>query len=147
MDGILQEISVLPEVVEPEILRPFFLKVLEMEEGDSLTAMEALCELADKQWHSYRKLDADLAAAVEKWLAEHWSDESLEKVEGFTFIIAHLGLGHAHQRVVSRLAATLPREVRKEIEEYQREMSGLDVFNPYSGLERSLKTSPGIISP
>lgn len=105
---------------------------------DAAEVLAVLCDLADKQWHSYQKIDRDLAAAIERWIEVHWCGESLPKVEGFIFVIAHLGLENAYQMIVSKLEGPLVPEVRQEIVEYQREAATHDISNPYSGLERSL---------
>jgi hypothetical protein len=53
--------------------------------------VEALWELADRQWHTYEMLRPDLRSRVERWLQQHWlTDPQFIKCVGG--IAGHLGL-------------------------------------------------------
>ena len=53
--------------------------------------VEALWQLADRQWHTYELLRPDLRSRVEFWLQQHWLPDP-QFIKWVGGIAAHLGL-------------------------------------------------------
>ena len=60
-------------------------------EMSSLQFMEALEELADRQWHTYTLLASPLMARVEQLIISRWQDQP-EVTESAISIVSRLGL-------------------------------------------------------
>ena len=99
---------------------------------------DALCELADRQWHAYELAIPRIQQQVQEWLFANWSDESLDFIESAVWIAGRMGLQPVLDRLRQSLSTNLPAAIRKEIEEYMAETKG-DVRDPYSSLRNLQK--------
>ncbi|BCN29444.1 hypothetical protein [Anaeromicropila herbilytica] len=96
-------------------------------------SLEALLELADRQWYTYELLSEDLKAEIEEWLLSIIDFESDEIIEYLTLIVGRLGLSKLYATMKGSLTGNLKKEVRQEIEEIVEEIDG-HVENPYYGM-------------
>jgi hypothetical protein len=95
---------------------------------------EALCEVADRQWHTYGILRSDLLSSIEQWLQDHWRTESDEYVAHLVCVITRLGLQSLMQRVQHSLRENVPTDVRERLQDLWEETRG-DVTDPYRGMK------------
>lgn len=95
--------------------------------------LEALLELSDRQWHTYKQLREPLKAQIEQVLIDLWDGHDLFFVEGTIVVAAHLGLVELFSFISSRKASELSPEVAVEINESIAEL-GDDIGNPYSDM-------------
>lgn len=134
----------LPDSMRPEELRDEFMALLRAPpgEGEQHTMVQALFELADRQWHSYEPLAPDLRDALSERILELWSDTDAERARWCLGVIAHVGLGDALRSLASRAPASLHPAVRRELEEALSEFGG-SVDDPWVGLgDRSSDPGP-----
>ena len=118
----------------PDVAREFERLLSDAEHPDVLCVpiVEALCELADRQWHTYEVLHPDLRARVERWFQAHWLPDP-KFVHLAAVVAAHLGL----REVIPLLEQTarefseteFGREIRKTLAEITP-----DIDDPYSGM-------------
>ena len=92
--------------------------------------VEALCELADRQWHTYKLLRPDLRSQVERWFQQHWLPDP-EFVDLAAVVAAHLGLRGVIpllERTAREFSETdFGAEIRKTLMEITP-----DIDDPYS---------------
>jgi len=132
----------LPDRVEKEELYGYFDELIcfvPKDDEELQLAFDILCELADRQWHSYEQMDIVLRDRLELWILEYWDQNSLELTESVTGIIGHLGLEKVYDVVKSLLYSnTIPDVVRAEIIDTVLEF-GEYVSNPYEDMEKLSK--------
>jgi flagellar biosynthesis component FlhA len=135
---MLDKLSQLPDKVSAEELKELFNSFLDYiekeEQQDAMGISEALLELADKQWHTYKILDEVTKNRIEKWIFQNWNTSSADLVDVILSIIGYLGLEENYKMVKQELDKSIQPEVRKmimdAIEEY-----GESVSDPYSGMK------------
>jgi len=117
-----------------DVAREFERLLSEAEQPDVLCVpvVEALCELADRQWHTYQMLRPDLRSRVERWFQQHWLPDP-EFVDLAAIVAAHLGL-HGVIPLLERTAREFSetefgREIRKTLAEITP-----NIDDPYSGM-------------
>jgi len=129
--------SLLDGMTVDEVAREFERALAEIQTQPQPSEIEvatALCELADRQWHTYQLLRQDLREAVEAWLHAHWDTESEEYVAQVVCIIGRLGLQSMMPRLEHALAGSLSDDVRQLLREYLDETRG-DVCDPFRGMK------------
>lgn len=97
-------------------------------------SLESLLELADRQWHTYELLNADLKKEIEEWLLSIIDFDSDEVTEYLTLIVGRLGLSRLYDTIKSSLTGNLKKEVRQKIVEIVDEIDG-HVEDPYFGMK------------
>jgi len=95
--------------------------------------MDALYELANRQWHTYSLIHDDVKILIETWIINNFNSESLKFVENATSIAPMLGLTVVVVYFKKLLQGKLSPEVRKEIEGALQEYENC-IANPYSGM-------------
>lgn len=123
----------LPEKVPLAELHSAFLHVIECAPATPRSdVLTCLWELADRQWHRYRRLHPQVRQTVEDFLiAQIAADMTLDEVEQMLGIIGNLGLPLALQRLAARAANFHDAAIQPEIEDTLREF-GDTVDDPYS---------------
>jgi len=130
----------LPDGMEPaEVQKAFdglFSEMATNAEPDVLDVVEALYQLADRQWHTYSVLPAEYKNRLEQWIDEHWLPTSLEFVMKVGFIAGSVGL----PGVLSLLQTEtrnhqLREEVRKAIVSMVEELTP-KIHDPYHGMPK-----------
>src|SRR3954470_4378496 len=86
------------------------------DEGDVIAVLEAMYQLADRQWHTHTLLDRSTRTEVDEWVIRNWDPNSLAKVKIFISIIAHLGLVSSCEMLRRECEKPLPLMVRRHIE-------------------------------
>jgi hypothetical protein len=103
---------------------------------------EALCEIADRQWHTYGLLRSDLLLSVERWVQEHWRTDTDEYVGNLVCVVTRLGLQPLMQYVHDALHEDVPTDVRERLQSLWDETRG-DVTDPFNRLlEIARRTVP-----
>lgn len=95
--------------------------------------LEALLELSDRQWHTYRQLRQPLKGQIEKILIDWWDGFDLTFAEGSIVVAAHLGLVELFDFISSRKTTGLSPEVAVEIKKSIAELSD-NIADPYNGM-------------
>lgn len=120
------------EAVERE-LEEFLLMQADM---GVIQFMEALDELADRQWHTYSLLSESLRFRLEKLIISRWQDQS--ELTGYSLsIISRLGLVKAWDFLVTLDRQVISVASREAIEDAEVEMS-LTISDPYSGMVKKI---------
>jgi hypothetical protein len=106
---------------------------------ERMLAGEALCQLADRYWHTYENLPAPYKSNLTKWIEANWLPVDLTFIETCGFIIGHLGLSGALEFISQQRTNTkLPAECAAEVDQFVTELSA-SVADPYHSL-RNLST-------
>lgn len=100
----------------------------------TLQLMEALEELADRQWHTYSLLAPSLKARLEQLIISRWQDQ-LEITESVLLIIPRLGLMNAWDFIVGLDRHMMSAASREAIDEAEAEMAST-IADPYSGMQQ-----------
>jgi hypothetical protein len=95
---------------------------------------EALCEVADRQWHTYGMLRSDLLSSVEQWLQDHWRTDSDDYVGHLVCVITRLGLQSLMHHVQNALRDLVAGDVRQRLQGLWDETHG-DVTDPFRGMK------------
>ena len=120
--------SMTPEAIQCE-LEALLLVNMEM---SSLQFMEALEELADRQWHTYTLLASPLMARVEQLIISRLQDQP-EVTESAISIVSRLGLVRVWSFLLGLDRQVVSPASRKAIEEAEIEMAST-IADPYSGM-------------
>ncbi|MEM6259129.1 MAG: hypothetical protein AAGI37_12515 [Planctomycetota bacterium] len=129
---LLDEIEKLPEGMEAKQVAIFFERALASR--NKTEAFAALYALADRQWHTYERLDSDISARVEAWLIANWDRGSLLDTQMLTSIVAHLGLVTVFMKM-KQLVPYLELDTRNEVSSFIDEV-GESIDDPYSGMSK-----------
>jgi hypothetical protein len=118
----------------PDVAREFERLLSEVERPDVLCVpvVEALCELADRQWHTSELLHPDLRARVERWFQEHWLCDP-KFVDLAAVVAAHLGLRGVIPLLERTALEFSETEFGREIQKTLLEITP-DIDDPYSGM-------------
>jgi hypothetical protein len=84
----------LPDSMEPPDVASEFERLLSEAAQPGILCVpvvEALWQLADRQWHTYELLRPDLRSRVEAWLRQHWLPDP-QFIKWVGGIAGHLGL-------------------------------------------------------
>lgn len=134
----LERISCLPYKMRPAELEHEFSTILEgigsaNTSVQSDVIMEALNELAERQWCCYALLRDDLRMKLDACILEVWDKTSLEATENLISIIAKIGLAETMAQLVSIDVAGLTPQISSEINGAHITI-GDTVADPYSGM-------------
>ena len=98
----LPELTSIPETIPASELEVLFGEVLSAS-ATNRQKLEALLELADKQWHCYAPPSREIGVRVSAFISESWDPAEQEIVQLVLGVVGHLGLSE----VVPMLKATL----------------------------------------
>lgn len=129
----LPELATLPETMPASELGVLFGKVL-LASASARQKLEALLELADKQWHCYAPPSEEIGARISAFVRESWNPGDLETVKVVLGLVGHLGLSEVVPML--GLAAEnpqIPTQVREEIRSAIEEFGPLPL-DPYRGV-------------
>ena len=120
---------------EEDVAKEFYELLKEVPDSKKLKHdfLEALLELSDRQWHTYKQLRQPLKAQIEKILIDWWDGRDFGFAEGSIVVAAHLGLVELFDFISSREASELSPEVAAEIRESIAEL-GDNIADPYNGM-------------
>lgn len=141
----LAKYSELPDSMEAADLAVLFHELLDYAnssnstEGNSnqmevLNIAEALAELADRQWHTYDKLDESIQKRMERWIQANWNVDSYELVTSIILVVAHLGLVNSFQLMKNSLQFPMSLQVKNKIEKAVSELAD-NIADPYAGMK------------
>lgn len=102
--------------------------------ADSLEVAGALWEMADRQWHTYERLEPVLRGRLDDWIERSWDPTNLRLVRRVLGTIGMIGLPRSMDLVRKSLEEDLDPAIREEIEGAIREF-GDTVDDPYSGMK------------
>lgn len=123
----------LPDGMAPEAIHRELEELLMMHsEMSTLQLMEALEELADRQWHTYSLLAAPLKVCVEQLIISRWQDQ-LETTESILSIVSKLGLVGVWDFLMGLDKQVMSAASREAIDDAEREMAST-IADPYSGM-------------
>jgi len=94
-----------------------------------IPVVEALWQLADRQWHTYELLRPDLRLRVTRWLQQHWSSDP-EFIKWVGGVAGNLGLAAIIPLLEQTARAFSETELGREIQETLREI-GPHIEDPY----------------
>ena len=115
----------LPEGMEaPDVANEFERLLTDAEQPGILCVpvVEALWQLADRQWHTYELLRPDLRSRVERWLQQHWltDPEFIKWVGGIAGSLGLPGVLPLLERTASEFSET---EFGREVQQTLREIT------------------------
>ena len=97
--------------------------------------MEALDELADRQWHTYSLLSESLKFRLEDLVISRWQDQP-EVTNYALSIVSRLGLVRAWCFLVALDRKVISAASREAIQDAETEMSST-ISDPYSGMVKN----------
>ncbi len=100
---------------------------------DEREVAEALNEMADRQWHTYERLEVGLRGRIDAWIERVWDSSDHELVELIVGIVGRIGLPRSLELLKSSLAVKMEPETRRYVEEAIDEF-GETVDDPYAGM-------------
>ncbi len=124
----------LPDSMETAEVAKYFNEILKEKNATPSDIIEALSEMADRQWHTYEVISTDLKERITKWLMENLDLEDREFISSTISISLYLGLEEIGELLKESLKKDIKPEVRKEIEETIDEI-GNKWGDPYSGMK------------
>lgn len=133
MKALLAEIATLPETVCEALLADYFRKAVASTPAvaDREMVSYILFELANKQWHSYKKLQAPLLGEVDAFVSKLLQGEtSLNIIQDLSGVIGLLGLTQSYEVFRNLITTEQTEDVMMEILGTITEY-GDDVSNPY----------------
>ncbi len=98
------------------------------------TAVVALSELSDRQWHTYELLDDTLRSQVTSCLEGLWLDDDCDRAETLFGIARRLGLQRFLAFVNGRNQSAFESQVKRVVRECISELAG-SIADPYSGMK------------
>lgn len=92
---LMEKYEQLPDGMLPVDVLGHFLELLNAAESgqyDEDDALSAICEVSDRQWHTYTTLPVDIRRRIGQWIQSHWRSDSVDFVEKVAFVTGCLGL-------------------------------------------------------
>ena len=135
----IQSVGELPDSMEPDELLPIFGQILDWSEFDATLSAEeiadAFWELADRQWHTYERLETSVASRVEQWIIRAWpaNSHSAEFVTSVLGIVQRLGLCQALTMIKDSSDGRLDPEINLRVQRALNEF-GDSVDDPWKSL-------------
>lgn len=133
----------LPDYINRTELELYFCQVLEATESTNFAKIvDALWELADRQWHTYSILDKDVKYRVDMYvtnllLKTDWDKETIKVLRQLLSVIGNLGLANSYAILLSLRNDDMNPSILSEIDSYIREIeieNGNQIENPYFNL-------------
>jgi hypothetical protein len=131
----LPELTSLPETIPASELEVLFGEVLSAS-ATNRQQLEALLELANKQWHCYAPPSEEISVRISAFISKSWNPSEQEIVELVLGVVGHLGLSEVVPML--QLAAENPQihpRVREEIRSALEEFGPLPL-DPYRGMPK-----------
>ncbi|MGC8787637.1 MAG: hypothetical protein ACP5Q1_09470 [Anaerolineae bacterium] len=136
----------LPDYMTPADLRKYFEGILdEIENNPNLSeahAIDALWELADRQWHTYTLIAPDLAERIERFIERAWiplcDRQDTLSVGMVLSIVGNLGLKRSYD-MIKRFAGLYHDKTGQRIDEFIHRIEVLNdgkIEDPYYNLKR-----------
>ena len=130
----MRDYESLPDSMPPREIAALFSELLDARPQSVTATLDALHELAERQWHAYQPLDAAIHKRVDAWLIANWDAGSLHFAQVVTTIVGRLGLPESWAKIKSGnhmdAVATEYREFIAEMEQQG------DPFDPWSGMPK-----------
>lgn len=133
----MTEFFKLPDYIEVEELKQYFIKFLENYANNisdyNEYALEELIELADRQWHTYELLDSEIRALIEEYLIQILNFDE-KAIDDILYIVPRLGLKRTFDNIIRQKKHIKNAKILNSINEAEKEY-GEHVENPYWSLE------------
>ena len=128
----------LPDSIEYDKMKEYFREYLSYycnntNSANVKYALSELCELADRQWHTYKVLEDSIREMIEKYLKTVIDFEDEEIMDFILCIIPRIGLSNLFSYILHNKGVIHNNVVLLNIEESEKEY-GDSVNNPYSGM-------------
>ncbi len=125
----------LPDYMEVDEVAHYFDEFFDLYEHDheGTYYLDELCQLADRQWHTYEIIDDKRKERIEQFLLDTIDYTSLQKVEATFPIVLMLGLQKVYNVILDQRKNIVNPEILKEINSCVN-LCGLDISDPYSSL-------------
>lgn len=134
----MTEFYKLPDNIESDILKEKFGEFLVYYSNNTTKenidyALNELSELADRQQHTYKALDDELRADIEKYILSIIDLENEDIMDTVLCIVPRIGLDSLYKYIYNKKATIVNKKVVEIIIESEIEY-GENVGNPYSGM-------------
>jgi hypothetical protein len=137
----------LPDYLSPDELRMYFEDILRQietrSEVDQSYFIDALWELADRQWHTYTLIAPDLAERIEAFIERIWihlCDRQDSLLVGKVLsIVGNLGLKRSYE-MIKKFAGRYHSETGQRIDKFIQQVEVLDngkIEDPYYSLKKN----------
>ncbi|HEX9063316.1 MAG TPA: hypothetical protein VF941_24350 [Clostridia bacterium] len=138
----LQDYITLSDSMSNAELKEHFNKLLDYAEKNKssnqsnvMEIIDALIELADRQWHTYELLDVDTKERIDKWVCDIWSTQSSELVDNISCLIARLGLVNSYNLMKASLNQDLDDDVKAIVIDAIEDLKN-KIDDPYLGMRK-----------
>lgn len=130
----IPDVHSLPETISTAELRQLFAEALSAFASIS-DKIDALIELASKQWHTYERISPELATEISAFINVTWNPNDLQQTEALLSIVGHLGLDASMSLLLtaatsSRTAPLVRAAILGASQEY-----GDQPLDPYLGMQ------------
>jgi hypothetical protein len=137
----------LPDYLSPDELRRYFEDILRQietqPEVDQSYIIDALWELADRQWHTYTLIAPDLAERIEAFIEGVWVQlcdrQDSHLVGKVLSIIGNLGLKRSYE-MIKKFSGRYHSQTGQRIDEFIQQVEVLDngkIEDPYYSLKKN----------
>lgn len=138
----LQDYTTLSDSMSTAELKEHFNKLMDYAENNKssnqsniMEIIDALIELADRQWHTYELLDIDTKERIDKWVCGIWSTQSSELVDNISCLIARLGLVSSYNLMKASLNQNLDDDVKAIVIDAIEDLKN-KIDDPYFGMRK-----------
>jgi hypothetical protein len=132
----MRDYESLPDSMAPADLAVLFNELLESPPSDPVVVVNALYQLADRQWHTYDPLSPTLQQRVDAWMMDNWLSSSLPFTVAATSVIGHLGLPRSWANIQTLANNTSDPDIASELRAFCAEMECGDPLDPWSGMPK-----------
>ena len=132
----MRDYESLPDSMAPADLAVLFNELLESPPSDPVAVVNALCQLADRQWHTYEPLSPTLQQRVDAWMIDNWLSTSLPFTVAATSVIGHLGLPRSWAKIQTLANNRSDPNIASELRNFCAEMERGDPLDPWSGMPK-----------
>src|SRR5262245_11658744 len=133
----MRDYKLLPDSMTPADLAELFNELLALSPSEPIAVVNALYQLADRQWHTYEPLEPTLQQRVDAWMMDHWLSNSLPFTVAATSVIGHLGLPRSWANIKALVNNTSDPGIASELRAFCAEMERGDPLDPWSGMPKS----------
>jgi len=137
----------LPDYLSPDELRRYFEDILRQietqPEVDQSYIIDALWELADRQWHTYTLIAPDLAERIEAFIEGVWVQlcdrQDSHLVVKVISIVGNLGLKRSYE-MIKKFSGRYHSQTGQRIDEFIQQVEVLDngkIEDPYYSLKKN----------
>lgn len=129
------EFSKLPDCMSVKDLEEYFDKFIKIYKGenDVISSLDALDELADRQWNTYELLSGHIKEQICEYLKDVIDYQCYEVMDWILIIIIKLGLTNVYNLILKEYNNEASRDVKNVIEEVKLEY-GYRISDPYYGM-------------